>query len=194
MRALHSGLIALVVPLLLLLTPAISTATDPVPAVLADVHDGSHDFDFDFGTWKTHSSRLLHPLTGSHDWVEMEGVTVVTKVWDGRANLAEYRATGPAGVVELLALRIYNPRSHQWSINFATPNVGTLGAVPGIGEFRNGRADFYDREAINGRAVLVRFSIWGVTANEARSEQAFSADGGKTWEVNWITRYTRTSG
>jgi len=123
--------------------------------------------------------------------VAMEGVTVVTKIWDGRANLAEYRATGPAGVVELLALRVYNPKSRQWSINFATPKGGTLGAVPGVGEFRNGRADFYDQEAINGRAVLVRFSIWGVTAGEARSEQAFSADGGKTWEVNWITQYTR---
>ena len=192
MRALSRGAAALAVTTLLLLAPMMSTATDPVAPVEAAVHDGSHDFDFDFGTWETHSSRLLHPLTGSQDWVEMEGVTVVSRIWDGRANLAEYRATGPTGVVELLALRVYNPKSHQWSINFATPNVGTLGVVPGIGEFRNGRADFYDREAINGRAVLVRFSIWGVTANEARSEQAFSADGGKTWEVNWITRYTRT--
>ena len=193
MRALQSVRLALVVPLLLLLTPTISTATDPVPPVHADLHDGSHDFDFDFGTWKTHSSRLLHPLTGSQDWVQMDGVTVVTKVWNGRANLAEYRAAGPAGVVELLALRVYNPNSHQWSINFATPNVGTLGAVPGVGEFRDGRVDFYDQEAINGRAVLVRFSIWDVTAEEARSEQAFSGDGGKTWEVNWITQYTRVS-
>jgi hypothetical protein len=193
MRRWYSGPVALVVYSLLLLIPTISTATDPAAPVQAGVHDGSHDFDFDFGTWETHSSRLLHPLTGSQDWVEMEGVTVVTKIWDGRANLAEYRATGPAGIVELLALRVYNPKSHQWSIDFATPNVGTLGAVPGIGEFRNGRADFYDQEAIDGRAVLVRFSIWGVTPQEARSEQAFSADGGKTWEVNWITRYTRVS-
>ena len=97
MTALHSGLSAVVVPLLLLLGPMISTASDPPPPLHAPVHDGSHDFDFDFGTWKTHSSRLLHPLTGSQDWVEMEGVTVVTKIWDGRANLAEYRAAGPAG-------------------------------------------------------------------------------------------------
>jgi hypothetical protein len=157
----------------------------------ADLRDGSHDFDFDFGTWTTHSSRLLHPLSGSKDWVDMDGVTVVTKIWGGRANLAQYRAEGPAGVVELLALRIYNPTSHQWSIDFATPKVGTLGAVPGVGEFRNGRIDFYDQEEINGRAVLVRFSLWGVSADEARSEQAFSPDGGKTWEVNWVTRYTR---
>jgi len=174
---------------------ALSSATAQEGAVPAGakLRDGQHDFDFDFGTWKTHSSRLLHPLTGSRDWVEMDGITVVTKIWNGRANLAEYRAAGPAGVVELLALRVYNPATRQWSINFATPNVGTLGAVPGVGEFRDGRVDFYDQETINGRAVLVRFSIWDVTAEEARSEQAFSADGGKTWEVNWVTQYTRVS-
>jgi len=193
MRALRGVSVALALASLLVLAPLASVATDPGAETHAGAHDGSHDFDFDFGTWKTHSSRLLHPLTGSQDWVQMDGVTVVTKVWNGRANLAEYRAAGPAGVVELLALRVYNPNSHQWSINFATPNVGTLGAVPGVGEFRDGRVDFYDQEAINGRAVLVRFSIWDVTAEEARSEQAFSGDGGKTWEVNWITRYTRVS-
>jgi len=175
-----------------LLTQSVSLAEEnSVSQALPSAHDGSHDFDFDFGTWQTHSSRRLHPLTGSTDWADMEGITVVTKIWGGRANLAEYRAEGPAGVVELLALRVYNPTSHQWSINFATPTVGTLGAVPGVGEFRNGRADFYDQETINGKAVLVRFSIWSVTEDEARSEQAFSADGGKSWEVNWLTSYTR---
>ena len=191
MRVLRFGSAPLALASLTLLAPPASVATDSAAQAQTAAHDGSHDFDFDLGTWKTHSSRLLHPLTGSKEWVEMDGVTVVTKIWGGRANLAEYRAVGPAGVVELLALRVYNPKSHQWSIDFATPNVGTLGAVPGVGEFRNGRADFYDQEAINGRAVLVRFSIWVVTPEEARSEQAFSADGGKTWEVNWITRYTR---
>ena len=68
-----------------------------------------------------------------------------------------------------------------------------LGRHSRVGEFRDGRVDFYDQEAINGRAVLVRFSIWDVTAEEARSEQAFSGDGGKTWEVNWVTQYSRVS-
>ncbi|HET9329378.1 MAG TPA: hypothetical protein VFO23_02545 [Steroidobacteraceae bacterium] len=153
--------------------------------------DGSHDFDFDFGTWQTHSSRLMHPLSGAHDWVEMDGITVVSPIWGGRANLAEYRAAGAAGVVELLALRLYDPVSRQWRIDFATPTSGALGAVAGVGAFHDGRVDFYDQESINGRAVLVRFSLWGVTHREAHSEQAFSADGGRTWEVNWKTRYTR---
>jgi hypothetical protein len=160
------------------------------PAFNTTTEEGQHDFDFDFGTWKTHSSRLLHPLTGSQTWADMDGTTVVKKVWDGRANLAEYKADGPVGHVELMALRWFNPTTHEWNLDFATPQVGALG-IPGVGVFKNGHADFYDYEPINGRSVLVRFSIWSITANTAQSEQAFSADEGKTWEVNWINKYTR---
>jgi hypothetical protein len=89
-----------------------------------------------------------------------------------------------------MSLRWYNPVAHQWNLDFATPEIGVLG-IPGVGEFKNGRVDFYDQEPINGKSVLVRFSIWGVTPDIAQSEQAFSDDGGKTWEVNWVTKYTR---
>ena len=154
--------------------------------------DGQDDFGFDLGGWKTHSTRLLHPLTGSTTWVDMDGGTVVKKVWGGRANLAEYKADGSAGPIELLALRWFNPTTHEWNSDFATPNVGTLG-VPGVGGFKNGRGDFYDYEPINGRSVLVRFSIWRISNDTAQSEQAFSDDGGKTWEVNWINKYTRVA-
>lgn len=152
--------------------------------------EGAHNFDFDLGTWKTHTSRLLHPLTGSTEWVNLDGVTVVGKVWGGRANLAEFSADGPTGHLELMSLRLFNPSANQWNLNFATPNTGTI-SVPAVGAFKSGRGDFYDYEEINGRFVLVRFSIWSIDANTAQSEQAFSADGGKTWEVNWINKYTR---
>ncbi|HEX4599584.1 MAG TPA: hypothetical protein VH278_17480 [Burkholderiaceae bacterium] len=172
----------------------VSAQPAATPAASGASHrDGGRDFDFDFGTWKTHSSRLLHPLTGATDWADMDGVTVVRKVWGGRANLAEFKADGPAGHVELLSLRWYNPTARQWNLDFATPNVGTLG-IPCVGEFDNGRGDFYDQEVINGRYVLVRFSIWAITPDTAQSEQAFSDDGGRTWEVNWINRYTRIKG
>ena len=128
--------------------------------------------------------------TGATDWIELDGTTIVRKVWDGRANLAEYAADGPSGPLQLLALRWYSPASHQWYLDFATPQVGTLG-VPGVGTFTNGRGEFYDQEIIGGRSVLVRFSIWGITPDTAQSEQAFSDDGGKSWEVNWINYYTR---
>lgn len=152
--------------------------------------DGQHDFDFEIGTWKTHLRRLQRPLTGSTTWVEYEGTTVVRKVWDGRANLVELDVTGPAGRIEALSLRLYNPESRQWSLNFAGIGSGTL-SPPTIGEFKNGRGEFYNQETLNGRAILVRFVISDITPTSCRFEQAFSDDGGKTWEVNWIAVDTR---
>jgi hypothetical protein len=152
--------------------------------------DGQHDFDFEIGNWKTHLSRLQHPLSGSHTWVEYEGTSVVRKVWDGRANLVELEVDGPGGHVEGLSLRLFNPQSRQWSLNFANANGGTL-SVPTVGEFKNGRGEFYDQEPFNGRMILVR-NVWmDMTENSCRFEQAFSDDGGKTWETNWIAVDTR---
>jgi len=156
----------------------------------AEQQDGQHDFDFEIGTWKTHVRRLVHPLTGSTTWVEYDGTTVVRKVWNGRANLVELEADSPAGHFEGLNLRLYNPQSHQWSLNFANSNSGTL-STPTIGDFRNGRGEFFDQETLNGRAIYVRFVISDITSNSCRFEQAFSDDGGKTWEVNWIATDTR---
>jgi hypothetical protein len=151
---------------------------------------GQHDFDFEIGNWKTHISRLQHPLTGSTTWVEYNGTSVVRKIWDGRANMVELEVDGPTGHIEGLSLRLYDPQSHQWSINFANSSGGTLG-VPTIGEFKNGRGEFFDQEPFNGRTILVR-NVWSdIASNSCRFEQAFSDDGGKTWEVNWIATDTR---
>ena len=157
------------------------------------LRDGQHDFDFELGSWKIHLKRLVHPLTGSTTWVEFDGTSVTRKVWDGRSQLEEFEtdsATG--GHIEGLTLRLYNPESHQWSLYWATSKTGTL-AVPTIGEFKNGHGEFYDHEPINGRMVLVRF-IWSKTGTDRpHFEQSFSEDGGKTWEVNWITDETRVN-
>jgi hypothetical protein len=151
----------------------------------AERRDGSHDFDFEIGTWKTHIRRLVHPLSGSTTWADYDGTSVVRKIWNGRANMVELEVDGPAGHIEGLSLRLYNPVSHQWSLNFASSAGGALG-VPTVGEFKDGRGEFYDHEPINGRMVLVR-NVWSdITPISGRFEQAFSDDGGKTWEVNWI--------
>jgi hypothetical protein len=160
--------------------------TQPTPTE----RDGQHDFDFEIGTWKTHLARLLHPLTGSTTWVEYDGTTVVRKVWNGRANLVELVADGTAGHFEGLNLRLYNPQSHQWSLNFASSSGGTM-SQPTIGEFKNGRGEFFDQETLNGRAIFMRFVISDITPNSCHFEQAFSDDGGKTWEVNWRATDTR---
>jgi hypothetical protein len=152
--------------------------------------DGRHDFDFEIGTWKTQLKRRVHPLSGSDEWAEYEGITTVRKVWEGRANLVELTADGKAGHFEGLNLRLYNPQSHQWSLNFASSRGGTLGQ-PTIGQFVDGRGEFYDQEDFDGRSVFVRFVITPLDANTIHFEQAFSDDGGKTWEINWVATDTR---
>jgi len=159
-------------------------------AQAAAAPDGSHDFDFEIGTWKTHVSRLVHPLSGSQEWAQYDGTTVVSKVWNGRANLVELEADGPKGHLELASFRLYNPEAHQWSLNVASSRGGTFG-VPTIGEFKQGRGEFIDQETFNARAVLVRFVITPRSADSWHFEQSFSADGGQTWEVNWIADDTR---
>jgi hypothetical protein len=152
--------------------------------------DGQHDFDFSIGTWKTHVSRLLKPLTGSTTWVEYDGVSEVREILNGHANLFELSADGPAGHLEGVGLRLYNPESHQWSLNWANGTTGVLG-VPTIGEFKNGRGVFVDQESFNDRVILVRNSFMDITSNSARFEQTFSDDGGETWETNWVMTFAR---
>ncbi|MDQ2835717.1 MAG: hypothetical protein M3Y50_18630 [Acidobacteriota bacterium] len=170
------------------------SATGGDSAQGAAARDGQHDFDFEFGTWKTHlrlSSRLRHPFTGPETWSAYEGTSVVQKIWNGKANMVELSVDGPSGHVDGLNLHLYNPESHQWSLNFASSTGGAM-SVPAIGEFRNGRGEFYDQEPINGRMLLVR-STWTVLRPDAcHFEQAFSQDGGKTWELNWIADDIRT--
>jgi hypothetical protein len=152
---------------------------------------GKHDFDWEIGSWNTKLKRLGHPLSGSHDWTDWTGVTMVRAVWGGKANLLELEADGPNGDhFEGLSLRLYNPEAKQWTINFANGKAGVM-TSPNSGDFKNGRGEFYQTDNFGPRTILVRFVISDVTANSAHFEQAFSEDGGKSWEVNWIADDTR---
>ena len=169
-----------------------ASATNAEPRRADTGRDGQHDFDFELGSWRIHLKRLQNPLTGSATWIEFDGTSVTRKVWDGRADLEEFETTGPTGHIEGLTLRLYDPQTRQWSLYWATSKSGTMGP-PTIGRFQNGRGEFFDTEPAgpNGRAILVRY-IWSdITPTTAHFEQSFSDDGGKTWEVNWITDQTR---
>jgi hypothetical protein len=168
------------------------TAADaaPKPVEARVPRDGQRDFDFLIGTWKYHLSRLVKPLTGSTTWVEFEGKGVCRPIWNGQAQIDELEAAGPAGHIQGLTLRLYNPQSRQWNLNWANIKDGTLG-VPTVGEFTGGRGEFFNQETFNGRAILVRYVWSDITPTSARFEQSFSEDGGKTWEPNWITTQER---
>jgi hypothetical protein len=154
--------------------------------------DGQRDFDFEIGTWRTRVSRLIRPLSGSTTWVNYEGTSVVRKVWDGRANLVELNVEGPAGRIEGLSLRLYDPQSAEWTLHYANSRDGLL-TPPVTGRFTNGRGEFRGTDTLNGRRILVRFVISDITRDSCRFEQAFSADDGRTWEANWIATDTRAS-
>src|ERR1051325_414502 len=159
----------------------------------AAARDGQHDFDFNIGTWKTHIRRLDKPLTGSNEWSEMSGIVSVRKVWDGRANLEEIEADGPAGHFEGLTMRLYDPKSRQWSLSWANATSAALGTAS-YGGFENGRGEFYDQETFGGKTVLVRQIYSGITRDAYRFEQSFSADHGRTWEPNFVADLTRLDG
>jgi hypothetical protein len=161
-------------------------------AVLPGSHDGSHDFDWIFGTWKATLRRLVKPLTGSTTWVDFEGRQISKTVWGGKANMDEFIVDSPkAGVqIEGVALRLYDPASQQWRIYWANSKRGIVDP-PVIGRFSNGRGEFYGMDELDGRAILVRYVWSNITPNSAHFEQSFSVDGGKNWEVNWISDVTR---
>jgi len=160
---------------------------------LGTERDGQHDFDFLVGSWKFHLKRLKQRLVGSTEWVEFDGTTVCRKVLDGRGEVEEMNVVNPEKGIHIqgLALRLYNPQSHQWGIYWANAADGVLEPNPMVGQFSNGRGEFYNQQVYEGKTVYARF-IWTDTdTSSPHFEQAFSTDGGKTWETNWITTQTK---
>jgi hypothetical protein len=170
---------------------AIALAVAAAPSVAAPARNGAHDFDAQAGRWHTELKRLKAPLSGSTEWVQYNGTSTVTPVWGGKASLAELEVEGPAGQIEGLSLRLYNPESRQWSLYYSNSRYGTLVGPPTIGSFSNGVGEFYSSDTLDGRAILVRFTIKPESPDRIRFEQSFSDDGGRTWEPNWIATDTR---
>lgn len=150
-----------------------------------------NDFDFEHGRWRTSVRRLLQPLSGSQQWGEYTGTSIVRPLLGGRANLVELDIAGPLGRIEGVSLRLFDTQRQRWTLNYASVNSGTLD-VPMSGGFNGGRRGvFYSADTFKGKPILVRFVIDVLDADHCRFEQAFSADGGATWEVNWIASDTR---
>jgi hypothetical protein len=174
----------LVCSLIILLQPVHCFAQQSSAAALAAQRNGQHDFDFNFGKWRTHIRRLDHPLSGSTTWTKMEGTVTVSKIWDGKGQMEDIEANGPGGRWRGMTLFLYNPQTRQWSQTFANMSNGML-ENPIIGEFKNGRGELYGQDTFNGRSILVR-GVWSdIKPNSHKFEQSFSADGGKSWEVNF---------
>lgn len=167
-------------------------AAEP-PRAPDDGHDGQHDFDFLLGRWTVQLRKLKKPLSGSSEWVEGSGTAVVRPLWGGKANVDEVEVDLPSGHIQGMTLRLYSPATRRWSLYWVSQKDPRVD-VPTVGAFKDGRGEFYDEELWEGRKILVRYVWFNVTPRSAEFEQAFSADGGKTWEPNWYTKLTRVEG
>ncbi|HMF28812.1 MAG TPA: hypothetical protein VKE42_08575, partial [Candidatus Cybelea sp.] len=147
----------------------------PQPTISAKAGDHQHDFDFEFGDWRVHLRRLLHPLSGSTAWTDLDGTSLLYELWNGKANYGELNVANATSSIEGLTLRLYNPVSQQWSIYFVNSRAPELG-TPVVGRFTGGRGEFYDRETFNGKPISVRFVFDDITPASFRFVQSFSAD------------------
>ena len=164
----------------------------PAPKLLKPDLSGLHDFDLRAGEWVCHHRRLKERLAGSHEWQEFDGTQSFRLLIDGYANEDENVMNLPGGAYKGVTLRAYDPKTGQWAIwwlDGRTP-FGDLDP-PVKGRFVNGVGVFYANDTLRGKPVRVRFTWSNITANSAHWEQAFSPDGGKTWELNWVTDFAR---
>jgi hypothetical protein len=176
--------LAAIASLLHLASPASAQADRP-PTTRE--RDGAHDFDFEIGAWTTALRYLVNPLSPDADrWVEYQGTSAVRSLMGGQANLVELDVASSSGTIRGISLRLYNPRTRQWTLNFASMSGGQL-TPPVYGSFdAAGRGLFYGQDSVDGRAVLVRFVITPEGRDTIRFVQSFSADAGASWEDNWI--------
>jgi hypothetical protein len=148
------------------------------------------DFGFQTGEWRVRHRKLRQRLAGCDDWVEFGGTCRALEVMGGEANVEDNLLDDPAGAYRAAAFRRRDPDTRVWSIWWADGRAGGLD-TPVQGGFVDGVGTFFARDVLAGRPILVRF-VWSeITATTARWEQAFSADEGATWEVNWVMGFER---
>ena len=181
----------LVAAFTLLLVAGTAASGDAAPASQADPQ---RDFDWEIGTWRTGVRVLAEPLSESADeWLEFTGTSLVRPLMDRRANVVELDVAGENGRIEGMNLRLYEPQARRWSLSFVSMRDGLL--TPAVfGGFRDGAGEFYGDDQLGGRPIKVRFLVFRQGSDKARFEQAFSGDGGTTWETNWVAVDRRVPG
>lgn len=153
--------------------------------------DSPADFDFFIGEWDVTHRRLTARLSGCTEWETFAGLTTVRKILGGFGNVDDNLLHLPEGAYRAATLRAFNPQTRQWSIWWLDSRSPGAFDVPVVGSFHDGLGTFIAQDQLNGRPIVVRF-LWSVPApDRPRWEQAFSPDGGQTWEVNWIMQFAR---
>ena len=155
------------------------------------VTDHAHDFDFLIGKWRVHHWRLKDRLAGSHEWVEFEGESRLWMTMDGHGTVDDNLIGLPDGPYRAVGIRGYDPKTQTWAIWWLDARNPHYMEPPVIGNFQNGVGTFEGDDTFRGKPIKVRFTWSRITPNSAHWEQAFSPDGGKSWETNWKMDLTR---
>jgi hypothetical protein len=151
---------------------------------------GVHDFDFLHGRWSVQARRLKERLVRCDEWVEFDAELTTWPLLDGYGNVDDFRTDWGGGLVGA-AFRLFDPRTGLWSIFWVGKANPVMDTVPAVGRFDGDVGVFEAEEEIDGRPTLVRLTWTRVTNPQPHWEQAFSIDGGTTWETNWAMDYTR---
>ncbi|HKA88206.1 MAG TPA: hypothetical protein VKE22_11085 [Haliangiales bacterium] len=156
---------------------------------------GPRDFDALVGAWKTHHRRLKERLAGSHEWVEFGGTFELRLLMGGFANVDDSVFDAPGGAYRGVGLSAYDAKTGEWA-QWGLDGRNPFGELdpPIKGRFENGVGTFYADDTLRGKKIRVRVTWSNITPTSAHWEQAFSPDGGKTWETNWITDFQRVQG
>jgi hypothetical protein len=160
-----------------------------VPSAGAGVR-GAGDFDFLLGDWSVLHRRLKRRLVGETEWIEFTGPASVRKILNGLGNIDEFRIDLPEGTYTGATLRLFHPVTRAWTIYWMDSRNPKLDP-PMAGRFEDGRGLFFGDDSFDGKPIRVRFIWLPMTETTCRWEQAFSVDGGATWETNWTMSLTR---
>ena len=161
-----------------------------LPAHAQPKRDGSHDFDFARGVWHTHITRVLNPFEGGDKTETSDGTKTATALWGGSGWIEELDVNGPEGNWKGATLFLYNQKSGQWSQSYIDQDSAEVSGAE-IGEFKDGRGEFYATAKRGGRTILTR-GVWSdITPNAHRYEIAFSRDGGRNWAPVFKATLTR---
>ncbi|MBV8503138.1 MAG: DUF1579 domain-containing protein [Paucibacter sp.] len=157
---------------------------------LRHLPSGARDFDFAIGEWHVQHRRLKSRLDGCTEWVEFEGFSSTRKILGGFGNVEDNVLELPTGSYRAAAVRSFDAEN-GWSIWWLDGRDPTTLGVPVVGCFEGGVGQFFANDTLDGRPIQVRLTWTVHDRDHPRWEQAFSADGGRTWETNWRMEFTR---
>ncbi len=167
-----------------------STISSPAAATTPADHDGAHDFDFLFGSWRVVNHRLVQRLAGCTEWETFEARQTAWPILDGRGNMDEFRPGDWNPGYIGMTLRLFNPATRRWSISWMDNRSVTLEPAV-IGAWHGDTGIFTGPDLFAGRPIIVRFTWQRLGPDAARWAQEFSADRGESWEKNWVMEFTR---